>query len=102
MFSGGAGRGGSHRDVFSGAAQDVDEIYALIVSDTRHSGVITILSEDIIQRCFPNWAMRLSHVPTDAESTSLDLSEICGPMELPQQVPPHVSQLLKSFNTLKS
>lgn len=45
-----------------GAHQEVEDIYARILKDDRHYGVVQILGEHIQQRAFPDWAMNYFRV----------------------------------------
>ena len=40
-----------------GARDEVEGVYARILTDTRHSGVVQILGEAITKRAFPDWGM---------------------------------------------
>lgn len=41
-----------------GAAADVDDVFAAIRRDKRHSGVIALIEEPCLERQFPDWRMR--------------------------------------------
>lgn len=43
--------------LIEGPADAIDTLYARICEDDRHANVELLLSEDMGQRLFPNWAM---------------------------------------------
>jgi len=45
-----------------GAREEVLDIYACILSDGRHSGIVQIVGEEISDRAFPDWAMNYFRV----------------------------------------
>jgi hypothetical protein len=54
--------GPSFMQLLEGPKAEVDEIYARIVKDQRHSGVTRILAEWTTERAFPNWSMNYFRV----------------------------------------
>jgi hypothetical protein len=61
-------RGGNIMQVLEGPAEAVDQTYAAIEADSRHSGLIVMLREPIARRAFPDWSMGF----VDATGVDLD------------------------------
>jgi Sensors of blue-light using FAD len=57
----------------------IDDCFARIVGDPRHSGVITLRNELSTVREFPLWAMRYSLVEQPAEATLAAVREAGAP-----------------------
>lgn len=49
--------GGLFYQVLEGPAEAVDEVYAKIVEDGRHTDCLLLSSEDNVARMFPDWSM---------------------------------------------
>ncbi len=49
--------GGLFYQVLEGPAEAVDEVYARIVADGRHTDCLLLSSEDNVERLFPDWTM---------------------------------------------
>ena len=47
----------TYMQVLEGSVEDVHDIYDSILKDTRNTGNITLIEEEISQRDFPNWSM---------------------------------------------
>lgn len=54
--------GSSFMQLLEGPAGEVEEIYARILRDRRHSGVVRIQAEWVRERVFPNWSMNYFRV----------------------------------------
>ena len=50
---------GHYLQVIEGDAEQVDQLFGTIKSDSRHTNVIKLIEVSISQRCFPKWSMRL-------------------------------------------
>ena len=50
--------GGLFYQVLEGPAEAVDEVYAKIVADGRHTDLLLLSSEDNVTRTFPDWSMK--------------------------------------------
>lgn len=57
--------------VLEGSVEDVHNIYDSILKDSRNTGNVTLVEEEISQREFPNWSMGFKNLKT------------CSPEELP-------------------
>ena len=49
--------GGLFYQVLEGPSDAVDEVYAKIVTDGRHTDCLLLSSEDNVERLFPDWSM---------------------------------------------
>lgn len=87
--------------VLEGTQDAVEAVYADIAEDTRHSGVATVLTEEIDARAFPNWSMKMTIVPSTAGEPivpSVTQEELVA--SLPETVPALLKRILTSFNTV--
>ncbi len=50
--------------LIEGPADAIDTLYARIIADDRHANVELLLSEDVGERLFPNWAMLDDEAPS--------------------------------------
>ncbi len=50
--------------LIEGPAEAIDTLYARICEDDRHANVELLLSEDMGERLFPNWAMLDDEAPS--------------------------------------
>jgi hypothetical protein len=50
-------KGGNFMQVIEGPEEAVRKLYDKILRDSRHSGIMTLLEEQIQDRSFPNWSM---------------------------------------------
>ena len=62
--------GGNFIQVLEGDEQDVDEVFANILGDSRHEGCIVVRDEPIASRRFPDWSMGYRKY-TDAETAAV-------------------------------
>lgn len=87
--------------VLEGDPDTVRATYARIIQDPRHSGISTVLEEDIRERAFPAWAMNMTVVPSTvgnpvvAPVSKKDLAYL-----LPETVPAQLKLMIVSFNTV--
>jgi hypothetical protein len=51
--------GGLFYQVLEGPAEAVDEVYARIASDSRHTDLLLLGSEENVERMYPDWTMEL-------------------------------------------
>jgi hypothetical protein len=51
--------GGLFYQVLEGPAEAVDEVYARIANDSRHTDLLLLDSEDDVERLFPDWSMEI-------------------------------------------
>ena len=65
--------------LIEGEAAIIDTCYARIQRDPRHSGVVTLRDEAIVEREFPGWAMRYSLVEQPVENTLKAVREAGSP-----------------------
>ena len=77
--------------VLEGEAQEVNALYAKIIQDKRHYDVTLISYEQITNRCFEDWSMRVADL-NDLPLASRDLlrakySEEEGYIEIPDDSP---------------
>jgi predicted signal transduction protein with EAL and GGDEF domain len=63
---------GSFFQVIEGPPETIETLFRNIISDSRHSKVITIIHESIVKRSFSEWTMGYSRV------SAKDVSEIIG------------------------
>ena len=64
-----AHNGNSFMQALEGERDEVDEIYARIKQDKRHTGVAQIIGEPVEKRAFPDWSMNYHRVD-DSEGSS--------------------------------
>lgn len=65
--------------LIEGDEATIDDCFARIVTDPRHSGVVTIRNENCTVREFPLWAMRYSLVDQPTEVTLASVREAGAP-----------------------
>jgi hypothetical protein len=58
--------GGLFYQVLEGPAEAVDEVYARIANDSRHTDLLLLGSEENVERLYPDWTMEV--VNLDAAS----------------------------------
>lgn len=71
--------------LIEGPAESIDALYALIEADDRHFDVRLLLSEEMGERMFPNWAMLDDTAPSQfwsAEDVAAGALEAASPDEL--------------------
>jgi hypothetical protein len=51
--------GGLFYQVLEGPAEAVDEVYARIANDSRHTDLLLLSSEENIERLYPDWSMEV-------------------------------------------
>ena len=79
----------------------VTDLFAAIVLDPRHDGVVKVLQEPIDARAFPDWGMRYSRVLCSALPTRTEtLPPNIGQADLPDTVPGHLRRIAETFDTL--
>ena len=61
----------SFMQALEGDEQEVRELYARIVRDPRHTGVVQIIGEPITVRAFPDWAMNYYRVDNHVGAASM-------------------------------
>lgn len=61
----------TYMQVLEGETKDVHQLFEKIQQDTRHTGIVKLLEEEINERDFPKWSMGFK-----------DLKQ-CSPEELP-------------------
>ncbi len=84
-----------------GKPQDVIQIYTAIIADQRHSGVVTILDEQVEARNFPDWSMQLAIVPAAVDTLSPDMKLTTDFLQtLPPSTPDSIRALLTGFNSM--
>jgi hypothetical protein len=59
--------GGLFYQVLEGPAEAVDEVYARIANDSRHTDLLLLDSEENVERLYPDWSMELINL--DAASS---------------------------------
>lgn len=71
--------------LIEGPADAIDALYARIEADDRHFDVQLLLSEDMGERLFPNWAMLDDTVPSlfwSAQDVAAGVLEAASPEQL--------------------
>ncbi|MBA4008995.1 MAG: blue light sensor protein [Erythrobacter sp.] len=71
--------------LIEGPAEAIDALYARICEDDRHANVELLLSEDMGERLFPNWAMLDDTAPSltwSAQDVAAGVLEAASPDEL--------------------
>ncbi len=71
--------------LIEGPADAIDALYARICEDDRHANVELLLSEDMGERLFPNWAMLDDTAPSlfwSAEDVAAGALEAASPADL--------------------
>lgn len=58
--------GGLFYQVLEGPADAVDEVYARIANDSRHTDLLLLGSEENVERIYPDWSMEI--IDLDAAS----------------------------------
>jgi hypothetical protein len=51
--------GGLFYQVLEGPAEAVDEVYARIATDSRHTDLLLLDSEENVERLYPDWSMEI-------------------------------------------
>jgi adenylate cyclase len=51
--------GGLFYQVLEGPAEAVDEVYARIANDSRHTDLLLLGSEENVERLYPDWSMEI-------------------------------------------
>lgn len=80
----------------------VTDLFAAIVLDPRHAGVVKILQEPISERAFPGWGMRYDRILCSAlpASVTQTLPANIGQATLPDNAPEHLRRIAENFDTL--
>lgn len=71
--------------LIEGPAEAIDALYARICEDDRHANVELLLSEEMGERLFPNWAMLDDTAPSltwSAQDVAAGVLEAASPDEL--------------------
>lgn len=71
--------------LIEGPAEAIDALYARICEDDRHANIALLLTEDMGERMFPNWAMLDDTAPTliwSAQDVAAGALEAASPDEL--------------------
>ncbi|MEQ5787609.1 BLUF domain-containing protein [Erythrobacter sp. NFXS35] len=71
--------------LIEGPESAIDALYARILEDDRHANVELLLSEDMGERMFPNWAMLDDEAPSlfwSAQDVEAGALEAADPEEL--------------------
>ena len=58
--------GGLFYQVLEGPAEAIDEVYAKIQADGRHTDLLMLSSEDGVQRLYPDWSMEIINLDVAA------------------------------------
>tara|TARA_R110002094_G_scaffold218494_1_gene190090 strand:+ start:185 stop:589 length:405 start_codon:yes stop_codon:yes gene_type:complete len=75
---------GNFMQVIEGNKNDIEQLFANITKDDRHTGIILLLKETITQREFPNWSMAFKKLsPTAPEGFSDFLSSTANDTLIP-------------------
>jgi hypothetical protein len=87
---------GTFMQTIEGARLDIDRLFANIVRDPRHHGVIKLIHDDLDARLFPAWSMGFRHgdKAVDGFTSYLDADHgltLHGPMDS------YAKQLFVSF-----
>jgi len=61
----------SFMQALEGDEQEVRELYARIVRDPRHTGIVQIVGEQVTVRAFPDWAMNYYRVDNRVGAASM-------------------------------
>lgn len=93
--------GRNFMQALEGAPDAVLDLMTSISRDHRHSGVIVISREQIAERAFPDWSMKLTHSDR-ADGRPQNLLVTNGiDYSIIATIPPNLASLFTNFNTLQ-
>ena len=85
--------------LLEGLQRDVLDVFNRILSDARHSSVVTVLQEAADERLFPDWSMQLKVKPVTTFpgfGSDADYAAVIN-----HAMPEHLSRVFGNFDTLK-
>lgn len=88
--------------LIEGPPAGVERVFASIGQDSRHSGVVTVLSEAASSRLFPGWSMAYARTGKGQEESTLALTTQALNACLPEALSPELHMLFVRFNTLSA
>jgi len=92
----------SFMQLLEGPPAGVERVFASIGQDSRHSGVVTVLSEAASSRLFPGWSMAYARTGKGQEESTLALTTQALNAYLPDALSPELHMLFVRFNTLSA
>lgn len=93
--------GANFMQALEGPREALDAVYASIVADTRHDGLVNLYEEDACERAFPGWSMAFGVIAGQeaAEDAFRVPADRVGEL-IPDTAGPELAMLFTSFNTL--
>lgn len=88
--------------LLEGPPESVERVFASICKDTRHSGVVRILSASAGDRVFGGWTMAYARTAPGQGEGPLALTTQALKAYLPEDLSPELHMLFVSFNTMSS
>ncbi|WP_429912785.1 BLUF domain-containing protein [Glycocaulis sp.] len=88
--------------LLEGPPESVERVFASICKDTRHSGVVRILSASAGDRVFGGWAMAYARTGAGHGAGAFALTTDALRAYLPEELPTDLHMLLVSFNTMSA
>ncbi|MDJ0922661.1 MAG: BLUF domain-containing protein [Henriciella sp.] len=88
----------SFMQALEGDEQEVRDIYARILRDPRHSGIVQIVGEPVMSRAFPDWSMNYYRVDDRVGAASMVVRRD-DPVDalLPSNMPRELLHLFAKF-----
>ena len=66
----------TYMQVLEGSVEDVNDIYDSILKDSRNTGNVTLVKEEISQRDFPNWSMGFRNLKSCSSKVKVGYQDI--------------------------
>ncbi|KPP82021.1 MAG: BLUF domain protein [Oceanicaulis sp. HLUCCA04] len=88
--------------LLEGPPASVERVFDSIGQDSRHSGVITVLSQAADTRLFAGWSMAFARTGKGGDQRSLAVTTQALSAYLPEALSPELHMLFVRFNTLSA
>ncbi|MFC4725978.1 BLUF domain-containing protein [Glycocaulis abyssi] len=88
--------------LLEGPPDSVERVFGSICKDTRHSGVVRVLSGSAGERVFGGWAMAYARTASGDGAGAFALTTDSLKAHLPENLSPELHMLFVSFNTMSS
>ncbi|AZU02649.1 BLUF domain-containing protein [Glycocaulis alkaliphilus] len=88
--------------LLEGPPESVEQVFASICKDTRHTGVVPVLSGEADARVFGGWTMAYARTASGHGEGPLALTTDALKAYLPEDLSPELHMLFVSFNTMSN
>lgn len=88
--------------LLEGPPDKVERVFAAICRDTRHTGVVRVMSGEAQTRVFGGWAMAFARTGTSHGEGAFALTTDSLKDVLPEDLPAELHMLFVSFNTMSA